>query len=676
MLSFLDQQTTATKIFSEDHICNTYPGKEEISSKNYNHFQALLISLIHHSLRFQDVDYLYFFLFVIQAVFLTLTLIRKSRSNICFKNGTISYLAKKCVSIVINNVLSMVNIDLNRTDSDGKAPLHFYAEKNNVCFGELSLIGGADVNVKTTGLLREKSPLYISAENGHKDFVQLLLKWKANVNELNGNEKKSALHVSIERGYVEIVDILLDAGADVNLADGRGETALRYAVRHGSSKLDKMLFKKDTIIRHASNKRETADLTNWTALYTVAVKDSKRLIQLLLDRGADLNSTDNFGTTALHYTSQDGSNEIVDFLLQAGASADIIDNSGQTALHYAVKYAQNPVTALTLLKKTRVFDIGDMYDNTALHYSCRGFLKEFVEALLEAGADVDRRGQFGSTPLHYSVMYKQIETMRLLIQRGATLDIADNNGQTALDVAIMFLNEEAFAVLRQHGAMSSAEIKEKNTSTVVDCSTFTEVKSMTETTSSPSFATPPASTFTPSLSDETTPSNDTAPPMDITPSASTTIPKARDDTTPSTNNAPYKDTTPTAFTTTSNASNDNTPSNDNAPYKDTTTTASTTTPKKSQDTTPSNDTAPYMDTTPKDCITTNTVITTPNKQDTMVRQAKTSIKTVVKIGNRKSTTINHVRLNRSISYHINQININNVDCLAINGNIRTSTKNK
>ncbi|XP_059167340.1 putative ankyrin repeat protein RF_0381 [Physella acuta] len=351
-MSFLDQQTTSTKIFSEDQISNFYTGAEEI--KTYKSSQTLFISLLHHVLQFQRVNSLYCFLFILQAVFIILVLLRKSRSNICFKNGTISYLAKKCSSKVINNVLSMLDIDLNLTDSDGKAPLHLYAEKNNVCFGELLLNGGADVNVKTKGNDSGKSPLFISAERNHKDFAKLLVKWKENVNELNGRgEKKIALHLCIERGYVDIVDTLLDAGADVNLADGNGKTALHYAARYESLKLVQLLDKR-TNSYCSSVLGEKPDMKDWTALYNAAIEDSKKRIQLLLDKGAAINSIDNFEQTALHYASYSGSNEIVDFLLEAGASADILDTCGETALHCAVVYARNPVTALTLLKKTSV----------------------------------------------------------------------------------------------------------------------------------------------------------------------------------------------------------------------------------------------------------------------------------------------------------------------------------
>ncbi|XP_059167366.1 ankyrin repeat domain-containing protein 50-like [Physella acuta] len=673
-MSFLDQQTTATKIFSEDQISNSYTGEEEI--KTYKSPQTWFISLLHHVLQFQSVNYLYCFLFILQTVFIILVLLRKSRSNICFKNGTISYLAKKCSSKVINNVLSMIDIDLNLTDSDGMAPLHLYAEKKNVCFGELLLNGGADVNVKTKGYDSGKSPLFISAARNHKDFAQLLVKWKANVNEMSGrSEKQSALHVCFERGYVDIADTLLDAGADVNLADGKGKTALHYAARYESLKLAQLLEKRTN--NYCSS--EKPDMKDWTALYNAAIEDSKKRIQLLLDKGAAINIIDNFGQTALHYASYSGLSEIVDFLLEAGASADIIDTRGETALHCAVAYARNPETALTLLKKTNVFDIADRNGNTALHYSCRGDLKEVVEALLVAGADVDRRHQlWGRTPLHYSVTGKKVETMRLLIQRGATLDITDIDDQTVLDMATMCLNDEAVAVLRQHGAKSSTEIKEKNTSTVVDCSTFTEVKSTTETASSPNITTPPASTNTPSLSDDTAGSNDNSTYMDTAPTASTTTPDASDDTTPSNDTAPSMDTTPKAFITTPNESKDINPSNDNAPPLDTTSIASTINTKASDDITPSTDTAPSMNTTPTSSTTTPDASndTTPNtdtapKQQMLNENHQTFLENRMNVLDQSVTDHDHAAgLGLENAYKLDAMDIQETSC------VFDSTKNK
>ncbi|XP_059167345.1 ankyrin repeat domain-containing protein 50-like [Physella acuta] len=414
---------------------------------------------------------------------------------------------------------SRLNIDINCKDSEDKALVLLSKEKSNNS-GELLLNSGTDVNVKTIGLNSERETLFVSTKLGHTYFMHILLKWKTNVNELNGFHNKTASHLFIQRGYEYISYILLVAGVDVNLAYKRGETAFHYAAWFGM----------------------------------------KKLVKSLLERGA------------LHYSTGYGSNDIVVLLLEAGASADIKDRGGGTALFDAALFGCMKTT-LTLQKFTSDLDAGDQYNNTALHYSSHSGLTEVVKTLLESGTIVDSRSQLGRTPLFCSVLSKNIDEMKEIIQHGANLDIDDDFGQTALDIAIMYLNDEAVAVLRQYGAKSSKENKVK-IEVVLD-SSKSEMEFKKEIAL--------VSNVTPFASDNTSQSTDTAPSVDTTPTNSTTTLHASDSTNPSTHTKPSMNTTPTASTVTLNASDDTTPSTDTATSVDTTPTTSTTTSDASDD---------------------------------------------------------------------------------------------
>ncbi|KAL2820650.1 hypothetical protein BJX63DRAFT_418288 [Aspergillus granulosus] len=61
------------------------------------------------------------------------------------------------------------------------------------------------------------------------------------------------------------------------------------------------------------------------------------IVKLLLDRGANLDSTDSSGRTPLSYAAQNGHEAIVRLLVDRGANLDSTDNSGQTPLLHAAE---------------------------------------------------------------------------------------------------------------------------------------------------------------------------------------------------------------------------------------------------------------------------------------------------------------------------------------------------
>ena len=58
-----------------------------------------------------------------------------------------------------------------------------------------------------------------------------------------------------------------------------------------------------------------------------------------------------------------------------------------------------------------------------------------VGDMIDTGADINARGEYGYTPLHYAVSFGHTEIARLLLSRGASSSIRNDDGRTALDIA-------------------------------------------------------------------------------------------------------------------------------------------------------------------------------------------------------------------------------------------------
>ncbi len=116
------------------------------------------------------------------------------------------------------------------------------------------------------------SPLTIASYSGNLEIATLLAKHVENI-DLNSNVG-TPLMAAVYRNNNDIAKMLLDLGADSNIADGKGTTALHYAIK----------FK------------------------------NVNLIKVLVNNGADINLKDNKGLSPLDYAKIDNNENIVELL--------------------------------------------------------------------------------------------------------------------------------------------------------------------------------------------------------------------------------------------------------------------------------------------------------------------------------------------------------------------------
>jgi len=61
----------------------------------------------------------------------------------------------------------------------------------------------------------------------------------------------------------------------------------------------------------------------------------RRCIEILIDRGADVNAADHAGNTPLHYASEMAHHPCIELLLDRHANVNVTDGAGNTPLHLA-----------------------------------------------------------------------------------------------------------------------------------------------------------------------------------------------------------------------------------------------------------------------------------------------------------------------------------------------------
>lgn len=66
----------------------------------------------------------------------------------------------------------------------------------------------------------------------------------------------------------------------------------------------------------------------------------EKVIEVLLQNGADVNATDHSGRTPLHTAATSGYEKIVEMLIENGTCVDTKDQNGWTPLFYAAAHRE------------------------------------------------------------------------------------------------------------------------------------------------------------------------------------------------------------------------------------------------------------------------------------------------------------------------------------------------
>ena len=146
-----------------------------------------------------------------------------------------------------------------------------------------------------------------SAYAGRLEEVQVLVDKGVDVN-LRDQKKRTPLILAAYNGHTPVVEFLVGEGADVNAGDGDHQTALMYASKRSFNETAELLLEKGAEVNTQSKKRGI------NALMLAAVADNAKLVQMLLDHGADTGLKDIFGRTAKDLAEKKGNSAMAELL--------------------------------------------------------------------------------------------------------------------------------------------------------------------------------------------------------------------------------------------------------------------------------------------------------------------------------------------------------------------------
>lgn len=199
-----------------------------------------------------------------------------------------------------------------------------------------------------------------------------------------------------------VMQRLLKAGADANASNKAGATALLYAATFAD--------KAQLLIEAGANVKAGSKLGNTPLIMAARKAGNSLTVKRLIERGADVNVANVYGSTALMAAAAAGDMDSLRLLLDAGADINARPNmnvdgfifgGGRTPLMWAAFLGNEPLAKLLLERGANIDAFTQV--GSALGQAAWGGHVGVARLLLDAGAPVDQRDLIANyTPLHWA----------------------------------------------------------------------------------------------------------------------------------------------------------------------------------------------------------------------------------------------------------------------------------
>lgn len=402
----------------------------------------------------------------------------------CYNQFTPLYFAVSFGKLDIMEYLIEKGADVEAPSAGGRL-IHEAARQKKRAIVKALLDAGASYDLNTaislsdeegTKALLQKNPRLARTENylhsacqmGHAGIVSLLIENGADPNQSWGPWKDSPLLRALL--YPAVVKLLLEKGADPKVrlyikGLAFGSTLLHEAARQGYLESARLLIDHGAEVEAIyvdEFMRKPVEETVFTPLHSAASGGQPKVVELLLERKANLTRRTSNGQTALQLAgarvrfSEDTKTqeenrryaEVIKILAARGLETDFF-----TAIALG---DEEQITAMLKAKPDCIRN-KDLDGTLPLQRAVETNRRPIVEKLLSAGADLNGVGRYGRTPLIEAAFWGRLEMVRLFLNQGANPDIKAEHEATALSEAERVLShsprkqeyEEVIKLLRE-----------------------------------------------------------------------------------------------------------------------------------------------------------------------------------------------------------------------------------
>lgn len=159
-------------------------------------------------------------------------------------------------------------------------------------------------------------------------------------------------------------------------------------------------------------------------LHIAAQKGWNEAIKLLVEYGADPNTSNRIQQKPVHWAAYYGHLDTIKLLISLGAELFPHDDDGETTMTWAANQGHIQVVDFLIANGGDVREQNDKDGYTALHWAAREGKTLMARHLIKKGADIKSVNTQGLTPLDIAMVYGKFATAKALKN---ILEDADTN---------------------------------------------------------------------------------------------------------------------------------------------------------------------------------------------------------------------------------------------------------
>jgi ankyrin repeat protein len=347
--------------------------------------------------------------------------------SITFLNYTLLKNYKKNAEYLIKN-----GANVHYRDEDGSTALYYVINNKGSYDDKIELINlleeyGCNIdNINNNG---QTLLMYAIFNKTNKEIIEYIInEKKANVDIKENQHGFTALMLAYQENNIDVFDLLL-AKSNIETRNNYGQNILMYTINMTNFDVNNILEYVKRILKKDINIINTVDDIGWSVLMFAVNNGYKDIVNLLIEKGADINIQAKNGFNALMTAIQGKTTNHTDIakkLININANLELKNKKGNTSLMIAIDESKTEIANMIIKKNTNVINIQSDNDGyTPLMNAIEMNNIAIVKSLIEAGADITKKNNKGKTAFMMASNPENKQIIKLLSEKVTPLPLND-----------------------------------------------------------------------------------------------------------------------------------------------------------------------------------------------------------------------------------------------------------